>query len=273
MRCLLLVFFAILLLQSCRPASNKYIDSKGGNIETRILLPEGYSRIVCGDSTFSAYVRHLPLLPNGTKVHYFDGSVKDKSGVYVAVIDMETGKKDLQQCADVAIHVRADYLYKSNKHDKIKFNFTSGFEAPYSKWMEGYRVSLKGNKAEWVKVAAPGDNEQIFRSYMDVIYSYCGSLSLSRELKKIRFDEIQPGDILIKGGSPGHVELVTDMAIDKHGNKIYMLAQGYMPSQQMQLLANPMNLSISPWYELKSGAIRTPECVFNSDQFMRFEVD
>lgn len=261
----------ILLLFSCgRLLQKSYISPQGKTIKERVLLPDGYTRVVWHDTSFAAYLENIPLLADGEKVHYFDGSIKDKPGVYVAVIDMPIGHKDLQQCADVAMHMRAAYLYKAGLHDSIRFTLTNGFVAAYSKWALGYRIAVKGNKTEWVKSAAAKDDSATLSGYMDVTYSYCGSLSLSRELKKIGWQEVTPGDLLVRGGTPGHVELVMDMAQDKSGHKIYLLAQGFMPAQQMQLLANPMNSGLSPWYELNEGEIRTPECVFTSEHFMRF---
>ena len=74
---------------------------------------------------------------------------------------------------------------------------------------------------------------------MNEIYEYCGTLSLSKELQNIPYSDLRPGDVFIKGGSPGHAELVMDVAQNSTGQKIYLLAQGYMPAQDMQLLADP----------------------------------
>ena len=241
----------ILFLCSCfAPQQPKLINAQGRTIRQRILLPKGFTRKVYPDSSFATFLQNVALLPDGEKVHYFDGGVKEHKGVYVAVIDMNTGKSDLQQCADVVMHMRAAYLYTRKQRSSISFTFTSGFVAQYSKWMAGYRISVKGNNAEWVKQGAPADSSETFLEYLDVIYRYCGSLSLSRELLKINYKDIQPGDVLIKGGTPGHAELIMDVAEECKGHKIYLLAQGYMPSQQMQLLVNPNNRQLSPWYEL-----------------------
>jgi len=265
-----LFILAILCYATTYAQHSKLIDPKGQTIQKRILLPQGFNRLACKEGSFGAYVQNTPLLPDGSQVHYFNGKVKSGDGIYVAVVNMDIGNKDLQQCADVIMHVRAEYLYKTNQKDKIKFKLTNGFEVGYAKWMQGYRVAIKGNSATWVKSAAPADNVKTFEAYMDLIYTYCGTLSLSRELKKIKYADLQPGDLLIKGGSPGHAELVMDVAQDKNGNKIYLLAQSYMPAQQMQILANPENKSFSPWYELKGDTIITPEWDFTSEQVMRF---
>ncbi len=266
------IIIPILLLLACNkvPAQHKHINPGGKTIQQRVIVPAGYTRMQSATGSFSAYVQQLPLLPDGTPVHYYNGREKPNKGIYVAVVDMNIGNKDLQQCADVVMHVRADYLYKSNMRDKIKFTFTSGFVADYSKWKQGYRISVQGNKCTWVKSRQPSDSYNTFAEYMDMVYNYCGSLSLSRELKKIRYEEIRPGDVLIKGGSPGHAEMIMDVATNKAGHKIYLLAQSYMPAQQMQLLENPSDAGLSPWYEVKGTTINTPEWDFTADQVMRF---
>ena len=50
-----------------------------------------------------------------------------------------------------------------------------------------------------------------------------------------------------------------------------MLAQSYMPAQQTQLLINPNDDNLSPWYSLDFGDnLRTPEWIFSKDQLKRF---
>lgn len=264
-----IVLFLAISLTACGQIS-QYINKQGKTIAQRVTLPSGYSRMSTAAGSFGEYVQQLPLLPDGAVVHYYDGRTKPAGGIYVAVVDLPIGNKNLQQCADVIMHVRADYLYRHNMKDKIKFTFTNGFTAYYSKWTEGYRITINGNKATWVKSKPAGDNAAIFAGYMDMVYNYCGTLSMSRELKKITLADIRPGDVLIKGGSPGHAELIVDVAQDKQGHKLFLLTQSYMPAQQMQLLANPGNPALSPWYEASGAVIKTPEWDFTSDQVMRF---
>lgn len=112
-----------------------------------IPAPKGFTRTDV--SGFGAYLRNLPLKPEGSKVHLYDGSVKYwQKGAY-AIVDMEIGKSDLQQCADACIRLRAEYLWRTKQYSAIHFNFTNGFRADYTKWAEGYRISVKGNKTEW----------------------------------------------------------------------------------------------------------------------------
>lgn len=99
-----------------------------------IVPPEGYVRVNVKEGSFGEYLRNLPLCSHGSKVYYFDGREKWNRGVYCAVVDVEIGKRDLQQCADAVMRLRAEYLYKCKAYDQISFNFTNGFRADYAKW-------------------------------------------------------------------------------------------------------------------------------------------
>ena len=59
---------------------------------------------------------------------------------------------------------------------------------------------------------------------------------------------MQIGDVLIQGGSPGHAVIVVDMAENPAtGEKLYLLAQSYMPAQDIQWRRKSViNLSDAP---------------------------
>ena len=179
---------ALMLIGSCDTDSGKtsppqpafqasLINKNGQTIQERFGMPEGYHRTATDG--YGDYLRTLPLLPDGSKVSYYNGDKKLKPGVHEAVVKMDIGNKDLQQCADAVMRLRADYLYKSGQADKIHFHFTNGFDAAYSQWKSGKRISVNGNKASWVYSGKAGDSYESFRCYMDVVFSYAGTLSLS----------------------------------------------------------------------------------------------
>lgn len=83
--------------------------------------------------------------------------------------------------------------------------------------------------------------------------------------------DIQQGDVLIKGGFPGHAMIVIDVAKNKEGKKIYMLAQSYMPAQDIHVVKNPVKEELTCWYEVDdSGKIITPEWEFTANQLKRW---
>ena len=83
---------------------------------------------------------------------------------------------------------------------------------------------------------------------------------------------MQIGDVFIRAGSPyGHAVIVVDMAEnDTTGEKVYMLAQSYMPAQDIQILVNREEREISPWYRLGEGPVETPEWTFSPADLRRF---
>lgn len=73
----------------------------------------------------------------------------------------------------------------------------------------------------------------------------------------------------------GHAVIVVDVAIyPQTGKKVFLLTQSYMPAQQIQILVNPANRGLSPWYELSDndeGKLYTPEWVFEKKDLKRFK--
>ncbi|QBN17551.1 DUF4846 domain-containing protein [Flavobacterium nackdongense] len=244
----------------------------GNTIQQRFQTPSGFVREVESKSSFGYFLRNLPLKPVGSNVLYYNGTGKYNQNVYEAVVNLPIGKQDLHQCADAVMRLRADYFYGQKQYDKIHFNFTNGFRVDYSKWAAGYRIAVKGNKASWVKTAKPSNSYETYWKYLETVFMYAGTASLEKELKAIKVTDVNIGDVFIKGGFPGHAVIVVDVAVNtKNNQKVMLLAQSYMPAQELQILKNPNNSSLSPWYSVDLGTtLKTPEWTFNSSQLKRF---
>ncbi len=208
-------------------------------------MPDGYQRVSASPHSFAAFLRDIPLKRSKT-VYLYNGQPKINQDAQYAVLDISIGKKDLQQCADAVMRLRAEYLYSVHKDDEIKFTDNAGVV---------YRF-------------ATNDNRREFDQYLEKVFAYCGTLSLEQQLKKRdRMNEVNIGDVLIKGGSPGHAMLVVDMAINKEGKKLILLSQGYMPAQDIHIVKNPINGNLSPWYTTDNEIdITTPEWTFKPSQ-------
>jgi hypothetical protein len=246
-------------------------NDKGMTLQTRFGMPAGFFRSRLDSNSFGFYLRNLPLKRAGSKVKYFNGDEKDDH-VYIAVVNQDIGKKDLQQCADAVMRLRGEYFYSIKKYDKISFVITNGMKVDYSDWMKGNRVMVNGNKTSWKKTTSPSNTYENFRDYMDFIFTYAGTLSLSKNLIHKPIDRIEPGDVFIVGGSPGHAVIVVDVAQNRTGEKIFMLAQSYMPAQETQILKNLENSQLSPWYEITGMSnVLTPQWTFKTDQLMTWQ--
>lgn len=248
------------------------VISSGTTIAERFSPPINYTRLKSDKNSFAEFLQNTSLKPHGTLVHYYSGEEKSNK-VAAAVLSYDVGNKDLQQCADAVMRLRAEYLYQTKQFNALHFNFTNGFKAEYSKWRSGYRIAVKGNNVNWVKTTKESTSYQSFREYLNVVFTYAGTASLTKELKQVALAQMQIGDVFIKGGSPGHAVIVVDMAINpKTNKKIFMVAQSYMPAQDIHILINTNKPAISPWYDLEETAseIETPEWTFDNNQLKRF---
>lgn len=246
-----------------------FIHAEGKTVQERFVVPEGYERIETQENSFGHYLQNLPLKEDGAKVKYFDGREKSAKA-YLAVVDFSLGDRDLQQCADAVIRLRAEYLYEQERFDDIHFNFVSGFKADYVKWSQGYGISVTGNEVSWVTNSRNDASYESFEKYLNVVYAYASTLSLEQELIAKSIEELAIGDVFIIGGSPGHCVIVVDMAINTTtGEKLFMLAQSYMPAQDIQILRGDED--DSPWYALPQGdTLITPEWRFQTSELKTF---
>ncbi len=98
-------------------------------------------------------------------------------------------------------------------------------------------------------------------------------MSLYHELPKVNdVKNLKLGDMLIKGGSPGHIVMIFDEVVNKKGEKLYLLFQGNTPAQSVHLVKNLEDSNISPWYHLKKDAtIPVSNYIFGSSKFVRFK--
>lgn len=246
--------------------SEKHINKNGNTIQTRFVLPKGFERKSVALNSFAEYLRNLPLKPAGSKVRYYNGQIKDNN-VYDAVVDMEISNKNLQQCADAVMRLRGEYQYAQKDFDRISFNLTNGFRMDYTDWMNGKRVLVEGNKTSWRQTTGPSNTYRNFREYMEFVFIYAGTISLSKSMHLKNISDIAIGDVFIKGGSPGHAVIVVDLAENNKGEKVFLLAQSYMPAQETQILKNPNDSGLSPWYSANiSGQLITPEWIFDVNQ-------
>nr|WP_300004231.1 DUF4846 domain-containing protein [Tissierella sp.] len=247
------------------------LNIQASTVGERYTTPDNYKRVEPESNSFGEYLRNQKLKPYGEKVLFYNGKEKTKSDVYDSVFKVDIGDRDLHQCADAVMLLRAEYLYANEKYDEISFNFVSGFKAEYSKWMEGYRIKVDGNNVSYYKATDADNSYESFRKYMDMVMAYASTISLEAELKTIDIGELEIGDVFIQAGSPGHAILVVDMAVNKEGEKVFLLAQSYMPAQETQILLNPMDKKMGPWYSLKDkDRLITPEWKFELSDLKRF---
>ncbi|HYF30851.1 MAG TPA: DUF4846 domain-containing protein [Chitinophagaceae bacterium] len=214
-----------------------------------ISLPPGYERMAAPAGSFTTWLRQVPLKKSNV-VYLYNGSPKRNQNAQYAVLDISVGNQDLQQCADAVMRLRAEYLFAFQQWDAIVFKDNASRAYCYT----------------------GGNNRAAFDSYLRRVFGWCGTASLEKQLTPVRrLNQLEAGDVLIKGGFPGHAVIVMDVAANRKGEKIYLLAQSYMPAQDIHILKNPMEPGASPWYKVVDNqAVITPEWTFQPGQLRRW---
>jgi len=228
---------------------NKIADSVKINSVSDIPLPAGFKRVETVKDSFGSWLRNISLKKD-KQVYLYNGRLKKNQSAQFAVLDIPVGKKDLQQCADAVIRLRAEYFYSYKRFSEIKFTDNAGTD---------YLLTDKANRTK-------------FEDYLERVFGWCGSASLEKQLKPVdTISQVLPSDVFIRGGFPGHAMIVMDAAVNNKGEKIFLLAQSYMPAQDIHIVKNPMDSKLSPWYKADdANEIFTPEWKFYKNQLRRW---
>jgi hypothetical protein len=227
------------------------------SLEATFAPPAGYTRVAVEPGSFGAWLRGLPLRPAGSPVRDFRGGevLAGDDSRLAAVAELDIGTANLQQCADSIIRLHAEWLWVHGQKDRIAYRFTSGDLAAWPRYAAGERAKISGSKVKWARSAAADSSRASFRSYLDLVFTYAGTLSLQELKQRPSREDARPGDFFVLGGSPGHAVLVLDMAVNPAGERVALLGQGFIPAQDFQVLSPGQD---GPWFSLEADAVATP---------------
>ena len=204
---------------------------------SRVRPPRGYVRVEVPEHSFAAWLRGLPVYPGRGVIHLYDGTPRRTAGTHVAVLAVDVGHRDLQQCADAVIRLRAEYLRSVGRSDEIAFRFTSGDLARWRDWREGLRPRITGTRVSWARTGSRGSGYADFRAYLDAVFTYAGTASLEKELAPVADPaRVEAGDVFVVGGFPGHAMLVLDVAENPRGERVFLLCQSLEPAQEIHVI-------------------------------------
>ena len=203
-----------------------------------IPAPWGYERCEGSDSQYCSYLRLLPLRRKGSEVMLYTGGRARFQSLNYAVVDIPL-LSNAEQCADVCIRLRAEYLYNSRQYGNIHFKDVNGNTMRYS----------------------GGASRKSFENYLRRVYGMASTYSLSREMKTRRLSDMQPGDVFVYAAVDrpgnhkyGHAIMVVDVAENKKGKKAFLLAEGNTPARNIHIMRNFETPFRSPWFFLDDDA-------------------
>lgn len=216
-----------------RPTATERLDARFG-------APPGFSRVPNAEGSFGAFLRTLPLLPEGAPVVDYRGRpVSGTVGRVAAVVDLDIGDKDLQHCADVIVRLHAEWRFGRGERD-LTYRAVSGQSLSYRGYAAGDRAIAEGTRISMQRMAGPhnADDHVFFRGWLTDVFNWVGTASLERDAAKVGgIADVRPGDFFVKSGSPfGHAVLILDVAKDARGRTALLLGQSFMPAQSFQVL-------------------------------------
>lgn len=201
--------------------------------------------------SYENYIKYFPR-KSSTVVRDYNGNIIKTHSL--GVLDVRINS--VQQCADAAIRLRAEYFYSKKEYNKINFKLTNGLEVPFVKWANGYRLKSTTKDTKLVYGIGPSERNNYsrknFESYLKAVMTYAGSASLYRDLKSAnRLPKI--GDLLIIPGYPGHVVIIIDKKTIK-GINYYLFANSWMPAQDIEIISgrNPFKPNIGNYVPIVS---------------------
>lgn len=240
-------------------------------ISDRYIAPSGYKRLKVSKGSFADFLRNLPMKPEGTKLRYYSGKRVLFAPYAAGIIDIDVGTKDLQQCADTLIRLYSEFQLSKGRGHALNFKFTSGDPLSYSDYLKGKRPVVSGRKVGWKRVAERKDNRDSFRAWLDIIYTYAGTASLSRDLVKVAPDNIEIGDLFISPGFPGHTVMVADIAVNAEGGKKFILIEGFTPAMDAHVVQHVPAFGEQVWFtQNEDGSLNTPVWDFRNSEIRRF---
>ncbi|WP_460619762.1 DUF4846 domain-containing protein [Hymenobacter ruber] len=246
----------------------------GQTVAARFVPPLGSQRVPVTASSWGEWLRWLPLKPAGTKARLYNGQLKDRQDVVAAVVNIDVPPQDLQQCADAVIRLRAEYVF-SHDPNKVHFHLTTGYDFWFSDFVAGRTFRVANEEVLPATRPAEAPTHAALARYLVPTFGYAGTKSLSRELRPVPLPQVQPGDVLIHGGAPGHAVLVVDVAENPASHQKYvLLAQSYMPAQSIHVLRNVDAPALGAWFAVPGPAdaeFDTPEWTFARAELKRFE--
>lgn len=257
-----------ILLCSCTfmQQDSDLLQVNQNTLSTRIETPSGYKRIEVEKSSFGGFIRDLEVKPDQSPILDYQGNQIMNQSSHLAIINLDVGKKDLQQCADACIRIRAEYLWNRNEKDALSFQLTNGQKVHWKEWSEGMRPHLKNNKITFSKDSEKDESKANFRKWLDFVYTYAGTISLSKQLHPT--NELSIGDIIVTPGSPGHVVMIADIAENSRHERIYLLLEGYTPAQSIHVLTGESALG-NAWQHITVGSdLETARYSFHNPKYL-----
>lgn len=229
-------------------------------LDERFAPPPGFARIPVEPGSFAAFLRTLPVRTDRLTV--LDYRSRPLVRPAAAIVYLDVGETDSQQCADTALRLYAEWRWSRGLGPDTSFHFTSGDRVRFADWVAGERVVAVGRGIARHAGARRAATHASFRSWLNLVFRYAGTQSLRLDTAPVPETHVlEAGDVFVEPGSPGHAVVLLDIAVAPDGRRVALVGQGYMPAEEMHVLgAGPPATLEGVWFVLPGpgGQLATP---------------
>jgi hypothetical protein len=205
-------------------------SGRGQGLVKDIAVPKGFAAIEYPVSSYSRWLATRPLKTNNVILAHDGQTIAAGTGRIFAVLDLPllfTG--DLEQCADYAMRLWAEYHKDRNKLDKL------------------YLFDYNGRRQYYLKSGLS------YRSFLRRAFANSNSYSLKKGCATVDTSAIVPGDMVVQNerGGVGHVSVVMNACRDSSGQKLYLIGFSYMPAQEFHIERALEGYGAEGWFSLE----------------------
>jgi hypothetical protein len=220
-----------------------------GQAETikEVYVPPAGAQRIQGDA-FANWLQALPLKDEDAAIRTYSGRRVSHNG---RPVDFPLVRGDLQQCADSAIRLRAEWIRASGGDlTSLSYFATSGDPLPWSRYKGGEQPFVRSDRIAWRPVDPA---TQSWEGWLQAVFTWAGTRSLAAYETLPVTGEPKPGHLLVSPGSPGHAVVILDVAKGLHGEGIFLLiGEGFMPAQDFHVEHGPH----AGWWAWGSDGVR-----------------
>ncbi len=247
-----------LLVTGGRAFADPPTAPRSDTLAARFAPPAGYRRFEAPSRSLAAWLRALPMKPPGSPVRTREGRiwVEGAHPGLAAVVDLDV--LPWQQCWDTAVRLWAEWRWETGRRTEIAFPYGGGLRRlRWRDWAHGLRPVREGRRFTLRPVAPPARGRRAFLAYLRHLFLRTGTVH-AHLLQRVAPADVRPGDVLVHPGSPGHAVIVLDVARGPGGEAAVLLGEGFIPAQDLHVLA--IAGPLSPWAPVgkETDSVPTP---------------
>jgi len=198
---------------------------------TDIAVPQGYELDTFPKGSFSHFVQNLKLKNTNTILKYNGKKVHPKSYNVLGVLNLSIlFSEDLEQCADFAMRIWAEYYRYNNNLSNLFLYYYNGKKRRYN------------------------PQEQNLNKFLRKVFVSANSYSLKVGCKAVKESDLKPGDLIVQNidGGIGHVSVVMNSCHKSGKSKLFLIGYSYMPAQEFHI-EDAMDYGELGWFTIEGS--------------------